>query len=495
MIGAVRNNRGNTQSSVAPLKQLKHVAFGIGDTARVWARRCVCGVKGLFSGRRQVVTPLPFLAIAVVAGVSLTITNLYTPSYAVYVNGEVLGVVSDQAVVEHVVAMVEQQGEEILGYSYRIEDEIRLEPGLNLKSSVSGEMEIENYFFAQLDEVGDALRKYQVTVEGTVVGVIADKEQLNSVLDSIKNQYATEDTISSSFAEHVEIQAIYRDEDVLSPQEIYRSLNTNREEEVTHVVARRETFNSIAHAYDISASELQALNPDANPNRLTVGQELVVKEAVPLLTVKTVAQVTYSEPIECPVETVKDDNMYEGDTRIVNQGVEGEQRINANLIYVNGVEVDREVLTITTTREPTPTTQAEGTKERPKTASVGDFIWPYSGRISSYFGGRYIFGSYSYHSGIDISGNYGDTVVAADGGTVTFTGYKGSYGNLVVITHDNGVQSYYAHNSSILVSTGTRVFQGQEIALVGSTGRSTGNHVHFEVRVDGVAVDPLSCLP
>lgn len=220
-----------------------------------------------------------------------------------------------------------------------------------------------------------------------------------------------------------------------------------------------------------------------------------MKEAVPLLTVKTVAQVTYSEPIECPVETVKDDNMYEGDTRIVNQGVEGEQRINANLIYVNGVEVDREVLTITTTREPTPTTQAEGTKERPKTASVGDFIWPYSGRISSYFGGRYIFGSYSYHSGIDISGNYGDTVVAADGGTVTFTGYKGSYGNLVVITHDNGVQSYYAHNSSILVSTGTRVFQGQEIALVGSTGRSTGNHVHFEVRVDGVAVDPLSCLP
>ena len=147
-----------------------------------------------------------------------------------------------------------------------------------------------------------------------------------------------------------------------------------------------------------------------------------------------------------------------------------------------------------TVREPTTTIKAVGTKEKPKTASKGTYIWPVSGRITSYFGGRYIFGSYSYHSGLDIAVSYGTTVKAADGGTVTFAGYKGSYGNLVIITHDNGTQTYYAHNSSLLVSAGQKVYQGQAVAKAGSTGRSTGVHCHFEVRVNSSAVNPLNYL-
>ena len=112
----------------------------------------------------------------------------------------------------------------------------------------------------------------------------------------------------------------------------------------------------------------------------------------------------------------------------------------------------------------------------------------------SYFGGRYIFGRYSYHSGIDIAASYGASIRAADGGKVTFAGYKGSYGNLVVITHDNGTQTYYGHNSSLLVSAGQKVSKGQAIARAGSTGRSTGTHCHFEVRVRGSAVNPLNYL-
>ena len=80
-----------------------------------------------------------------------------------------------------------------------------------------------------------------------------------------------------------------------------------------------------------------------------------------------------------------------------------------------------------------------GTKEKPKTASTGSYSWPIRGRITSYFGGRNIFGSYSYHSGIDISASYGAAIKAADGGTVTFAGYKGSYGYLVIITHDENI--------------------------------------------------------
>jgi murein DD-endopeptidase MepM/ murein hydrolase activator NlpD len=137
---------------------------------------------------------------------------------------------------------------------------------------------------------------------------------------------------------------------------------------------------------------------------------------------------------------------------------------------------------------------AVGTKEKPKTASKGYYIWPASGKINSYFGGRHIFGSYSYHSGIDIKVSYGQAIKAADGGTVTFSGWKGTYGKLVIIKHDNGTLTYYAHNSSLLVNAGDKVYQGQTIAKGGSTGRSTGNHCHFEVRVNGTAVNPLNYL-
>ena len=84
---------------------------------------------------------------------------------------------------------------------------------------------------------------------------------------------------------------------------------------------------------------------------------------------------------------------------------------------------------------------------------------------------------------------------AADGGTVTYAGYRGSYGNLVIITHDNGTQTYYGHNSSLTVSVGDKVYKGQQVARAGSTGRSTGVHCHFEVRINGTSVNPLSYLP
>lgn len=126
---------------------------------------------------------------------------------------------------------------------------------------------------------------------------------------------------------------------------------------------------------------------------------------------------------------------------------------------------------------------------------TGTFQWPIRGRTISYFGYRSIFGGRSYHSGIDIDGSYGQTIVASDGGKVTFSGWKSGYGYVVIISHGSGVQTYYAHCSSLLVSAGAEVYKGQAIARVGSTGRSTGNHCHFEIRINGTAVNPLSYLP
>ena len=116
-------------------------------------------------------------------------------------------------------------------------------------------------------------------------------------------------------------------------------------------------------------------------------------------------------------------------------------------------------------------------------------IRPVSGTITSRFGvGSRI--RRSSHTGLDIATSTGTPIAAAASGTVTFSGYKGSYGNMLVISHGNGVQTYYGHCSKLYVSAGTQVSQGQIIGAVGSTGNSTGPHFHLEVRVNGVAYNP-----
>lgn len=120
-------------------------------------------------------------------------------------------------------------------------------------------------------------------------------------------------------------------------------------------------------------------------------------------------------------------------------------------------------------------------------------IKPVSGTISSRFGVRSRIRS-SAHTGLDIATSSGTPIGAAASGTVTFAGWKGSYGYLVVITHSNGVQTYYGHCSKLYVSAGQTVSQGQSIAAVGSTGNSTGPHLHFEIRVNGIAYNPQNYL-
>ena len=118
---------------------------------------------------------------------------------------------------------------------------------------------------------------------------------------------------------------------------------------------------------------------------------------------------------------------------------------------------------------------------------------PVSGIISSRFGDRSRIRS-SAHTGLDIATSTGTPVLASASGTVTFSGWKGSYGYLLVVTHSNGVQTYYGHCSKLYVSAGQSVSQGQNIAAVGSTGNSTGPHLHFEIRVNGVAYNPQNYL-
>lgn len=122
-------------------------------------------------------------------------------------------------------------------------------------------------------------------------------------------------------------------------------------------------------------------------------------------------------------------------------------------------------------------------------------LWPFSGRITSTFGTRknpFNKRTSEFHNGVDIAGKYGSPIMAAGDGIVTFAGWKGSWGRLVVISHGYGYVTQYAHNSSLVVKTGDRVKKGQVIARLGSTGRSTGTHVHFGIAYQGKWINPFS---
>ncbi len=126
----------------------------------------------------------------------------------------------------------------------------------------------------------------------------------------------------------------------------------------------------------------------------------------------------------------------------------------------------------------------------PVQPSGSGFIWPVSGPVTSPFGWRWG----RMHEGIDIAVSSGTPVHASASGRVIYAGWMGGYGNLVVIDHGGGIATAYGHNTSIVVGTGSGVSQGQVVAYSGSTGHSTGPHVHFEVRVNGSPVDPMGYL-
>lgn len=126
---------------------------------------------------------------------------------------------------------------------------------------------------------------------------------------------------------------------------------------------------------------------------------------------------------------------------------------------------------------------------------AGGFVAPVEGRVSSPFGWRNVsVNGNRYHGGLDIAANMGTPVVAARSGVVTRAGWWGSYGNVVVLDHGDGAETRYAHLSAVTVRVGQGLRQGDVLGRVGSTGASTGPHLHFEVRFDGRAVDPLPYL-
>ena len=454
------------------------------------ARRRWYGLDEALSGHKHL-APVPFLLFTGVLAAGLIVGTLYTSAYTVTVDGSEWGAVSSVTAFETVVEDVESQVSAILGEEYTLTNEVTYTHVLAKRDSLTSTSLLESRLFSKVSAV---TQSYVLTVGGQVVG-IGDKPELTELLEEASASYVTENTVEVYFSEDVEItyQAVASDteQDLTAMLEL---LTSNSEEETTYTVVEGDTYSSIAAANDMTLDELYAMNPDIDSGSelIHVGDVLTVSQAVPYLSVYTVDTETYTQSISYSTEQVEDSSMYVGDTEVITAGVDGVAQVTANVTYLNGYEESREVTDSVTVTEPVTQVVAVGTKEKPSTTASGTFSWPVSGGVvTSKFGAR----SGSTHYGIDIGASTGTTITAADAGTVTYAGYKGSYGYLVIIDHGNGYQTYYAHCSSISVSVGTKVYKGQSIAKVGTTGNATGPHCHFEIRLNGTAVNPLNYLP
>ena len=355
----------------------------------------------------------------------------------------------------------------------------------DLLSRLSDVQEVMDYDQSVLD----GLRQLRAQIE-------SKQEEQEELMAQTAIPYRSENTVSIDFVEDWEIRECDLPvENFTNLADVALQLNSTKSGEVTYTVESGDCWSVIAQDHNLTSDELLALNPGYDIDRLSIGDELLISNAVPYLTVISVQMEYYEAEIPYEIEYVDDNTMWEGDTRVISKGAYGKADTVARVTYQGVEEMERTIESQTMTLEPVTEVQARGTLERPSWAPTGTFRWPTSGNITSKYGYRNIFGGSSFHSGIDIANSYGTDIVAADGGEVVYAGWMSGYGYLVQIDHQNGYITYYGHNSSLLVSVGDKVFKGQHIAEMGSTGRSTGNHCHFEVRYNGERQNPMNYLP
>ena len=430
----------------------------------------------------------------VLAGIIL-FCSFFTIGTTVTYDGQVLGRLSSKSEAESVRKNLERITSRTLGENYTIDDSLlRYNSSLMLRQEVEDKAVYEDQLS---DEIGLVTSAYCLYVNGERIGATPYEGALDELLDQLQKAASDEDTISCEFAEDVDIREEYvPTSEVMNLGYIAELLYSTKTAEVTYEVKKGDTWSQIAAKNDMTSSELLALNPGYNINKLQIGEVLTLSASVPYLTMTVVKQERYLDDVSYDIEYTDSANLYQGDYKVTSKGEYGKADVMAKTTYVNGEETERTILSSVTLKEPVTEYRLRGTKARPTWMPTGSFRWPTSGRISSYFGGRRSPGGIgsTNHKGIDIAVPRGTPIYAADGGTVTYSGWMSGYGYLVQIDHGNGYVTRYGHNSSLTVSVGQHVYKGQQIARAGSTGNSTGNHCHFEVRYNGVAKNPLNYL-
>lgn len=246
---------------------------------------------------------------------------------------------------------------------------------------------------------------------------------------------------------------------------------------VSYAVREGDTLGGIAEKFDVSTDSVKWVNPKVDWQKIKPGDEVqvppvtgIVYKVKPGDTIYSIAEKYETSPqgiVDFPFNTFSDDETFSivaGQTLIIPDGVMPDAVSTTAPRFANVLTPDAGSVT-----------------------ASGSFVWPAYGRITQYF--RW------YHKGVDIANKSGGAILAADAGVVVVSGWTNvGYGYHVIIDHGNGYKTLYGHLSSLSVVAGQRVGRGDVLGQMGSTGRSTGTHLHFEIRTAGGNVDPLSYL-
>lgn len=345
-------------------------------------------------------------------------------------------------------------------------------------------------------EVEDA---YGLYIDHQFYGAVLDKKPIEDTLDSLLDKYRENKDDEVSFAQKIDFApGLYVSESIQDADAIIAEITKMEQENAYYTVKEGDAPTSIADNLDIPYKELKALNPDIEEN-LLIGRKLLINREKPFLDVNVTRTEKYNTSIKYETIEVKDSNKYKGVKTVINDGKKGKAQITAKVTYTNGYETNRTVLDKKVVSEPVAKKVSVGTRDPlpnvpHSTASAGTkmFIWPAGGGyVSSPYGYR----GGSVHKGLDIAAPYGTPIYAGASGTVISSGWHyNGYGKQILIDHGGGVVTRYAHCSSISVTAGEKVIQGQYIGAIGSTGNSSGNHLHFEVLIGNSHQNPVNYI-
>lgn len=416
-----------------------------------------------------------------------------TDSFTIIEEGKELCKVRDAELLNTILLELEGDLEKTHQHEIAIENKFEIVESKAKDNEIATE---EQLYEILESNVNYSILAYAINVDGEQIGIVNSEYEATNVIEEVKDyftqNYEEETVIEINTVENVEVKQIKASNtEIKNIDELVNYIVKGTDEEQKYIVEEGDTYWTIAEYFNMTLDDLISANPNSDPEWIQIGDELNLVVPKPFLNVQVKRKVVQEEKTPFETEYTYVSYMFNDEEVVDRKGQYGVSKIESLVTEQNGIQIAKEVLTEEVISKPVSKIVTTGTQDPPPKKGTGYFINPLPGSyVSSRFGSR----SGGFHLGQDMAKSSGSSIKAADGGTVTYAGWSGSYGYMVDIDHGGGYTTRYAHCSDLYVSVGEKVYQGKVIAAVGSTGVSSGPHLHFEVRKYGSVVNPASYI-